>query len=496
MGITRALRHPDRIYVGNEWIRPASGEFEAVVDPSTEAVIAEAPVGSARDADQAIGAAREAFDSGPWPQLPAKARAVKLQQLHTALQARSKEIIALIMAEAGATATIAQMAQFEPPMDLLQITIDACTRPAAESLPIVLGGNPAGGTFLGAGVTIREPVGVVAAITPYNAPFFMNIAKIAPALAAGNTIVVKPSPFTPFEALLIADIADSVGFPRGVLNVVTGGAETGHLLTTDARVDMVTFTGSDTVGSQIMAQAAPGLKRILLELGGKSPLIVRADADIQEAAAAALAGFTFHCGQGCGLTTRIIVHNSIKAEFEQALAAAAGRIKLGEPNEPTAIMGPLIRESQRARVERYVDIGVRDGGRLLFGGRRPPALKKGYYYEPTVFSGLAGDSTLAQEEIFGPVAVVLGYDNDDEAVRIANGVKYGLAAMIYTKDLGKAYELATRIRAGYILLNGGPGPINFHAPFGGFKRSGIGREFGVHGLNSYTELKSVGFHAG
>jgi len=369
-------------------------------------------------------------------------------------------------------------------------------RPAQTSLPIDLTPAADGTTVLGANVLSREPVGVVSAITPYNFPFFLNVGKIIPAMAVGCSVVLKPSPFTPFEALILGQIAEEVGLPRGVLNIVTGGADVGAALTTDKRVDLVSFTGSDTVGAAIQAQAAPTLKRVLLELGGKSALIVRADANIQEAAMAGVMGFTAHCGQGCALTTRHLVHNSVKAQYIEAVKAMVGGMKIGNPADPSVSVGPLIREQARARSENYVEIARSEGARLVLGGKRPEGFDKGFFFEPTLFDDVHNSHRIAQEEVFGPIGVVIGFDTDEEALEIANDSEFGLGGGIYSRDVGKAYEMALKMRVGGVAINGGCGTMSSNAPFGGIKRSGYGREYGVEGLNEFTYMKAIGFHGG
>ncbi len=494
--MTQPFLKTDGLYIGNEWVAPASGDKEEVINPATEEVIGLAPLGGPAEVEAALASAREAFDSGPWPTMSAKERAAKLQELHGALLARAAEIQNLIIAEAGATQILAQTLQFGIPMQHMQYFINACQREPAMPLPVEVTPSPAGTKVLGAGVKVREPVGVVSAITPYNFPFFLNISKIAPALAMGNAVVLKPSPYTPFEALIIAEVAAEIGLPKGVLNVVTGGKEVGEALTTDDRIDLITFTGSDSVGSAIMGQAAPGLKRVLLELGGKSALIVREDADLHQAAMAGLMGFTIHCGQGCALTTRHLVHNSVREQYVQTLAGMAAHVKVGNPSDAETGMGPLIRAVQRDRVEHYVELGRDSGATLVAGGKRPEGLTKGFFYEPTLFDNVDNKSQIAQDEIFGPVGVVIGYDTDDEAVALANDSKYGLSAGVFSADVGLAYEMALRLKTGGVSINGGSGKMSSHAPFGGIKRSGIGREYGEEGLDEYTNLKAISFHGG
>lgn len=494
--MTFQLKNPGSLYVGAEWVKVPASSLDPVLNPATEEQLALAPVGDRAAAETAIAAARKAFDHGPWPRLDPRERQAKLQAFHDAIAARADEICALIVAEAGSTQMLTRFLQFGVPMKHAQYYIDLCTRDAAASLPVEL--VPTGGplTMLGAGVTVREPVGVVAAITPYNFPFFLNLGKIIPAMAVGCTVVLKPSPYTPLQALVLGEIADAVSLPPGVLNIVTGGPDVGEALTTDPRVDLVSFTGSDRVGAAIQAQAAPTLKRVLLELGGKSALIVREDAHLDQAVMAGVMGFTIHAGQGCALLTRHLVHNSIRAQYVERLAGAARAIKVGDPADPAVGMGPLIRDVQRKRTEDYVDIGLAEGGTLVAGGGRPAGLDKGFFFEPTLFDNVRNDWRIAREEVFGPIGIVIGYDTDEEAIALANDSDFGLSGGIFSQNVGRAYEMALALRTGGVAINGGSGTMSSHMPFGGIKRSGYGREYGLEGLNEYTYIKSIGFRGG
>lgn len=493
--MTFMLNNPGSLYIGAEWVPVPRGAAEPVINPATEQVIAMAPVGDDATAREAITSAREAFDRGPWPRLAPRERQAKMQAFVDAIVARTDEICALIVAEAGSTQMLTRFLQFGVPVKHAQYYVDLCTRDAVTPLPAEL--VPTGGpTVLGAGTMVREPVGVVAAITPYNFPFFLNLGKIVPAMAVGCTVVLKPSPYTPLQALILGEIADQAGLPRGVLNIVTGGTDVGVALTTDPRIDLVSFTGSDAVGAMIQAQAAPTLKRVLLELGGKSALIVRGDADLDIAAAAGVAGFTIHAGQGCALLTRHLVHNSVRAAYVERLAAIARSIKVGDPADPSVGMGPLIREAQRKRTEDYVEIARSEGARLVVGGRRPAGLDRGFFYEPTLFDDVHNQWRIAQEEVFGPVGIVIGYDSDEEAIALANDSDFGLSGGIISRDVGRAYEMALALRTGGVSINGGSGTMSSHMPFGGIKRSGYGREYGLEGLNEYTYIKSIGFRGG
>lgn len=487
-----------RLFIGSEWVLPQSGEREAVLNPATEEVIGEAPVGGLPEVEAAISAAREAFDRGPWPSLSQPERTGYVRRMHAALLKRADAIIALQTLEAGATRVLAENMMFASPMRLVEAAIERSLTLATRHLPITTAPNPfdpLGAQLLGSGVVVREAIGVVSAITPFNAPFLTNLSKLFPALLAGNTVILKPSPYTPFSALLFGEIALEAGLPPGVLNIITGNAEVAKAMTSDARVDMVTFTGSETVGAAIMAQAAPTIKRTLLELGGKSALIVREDADVQKAAMEGIFQVSTHCGQGCALATRHIVHNSIRPVYVETMRAIAQQLTLGNPASAGTVVGPLIREASRARVERFVQQGQDEGARLVAGGRRPAHLDKGFFFDVTIFDDVTNDMSIAQEEIFGPVASVIGFDTDEQAVQLANDSRYGLYGGIHSRDAAKAYDMALRLRTGGVVLNGGLYSL-MDAPFGGYKRSGIGREFGDHWLNEYTQEKSVLFRLG
>jgi acyl-CoA reductase-like NAD-dependent aldehyde dehydrogenase len=495
--MTVPYTHISRLYIDGAWAAPEAGK-EAVINPATEDVIGESPLASLAQVSAAVAAARHAFDHGPWPTLSMEERADVMQRMADALQNRQDEIAKLIVAEVGCAQHITHGMQVANPINHLASAIAAARRTVTEQLPIDITPNmfvPGGPQAIGGTTVVREPIGVVSAITGYNFPFLLNLAKITPALLAGCTMVLKPSQFTPYSALLFGEIADEIGLPRGVLNIVTGGIAEGQLLCTDERVDMVTFTGSEGVGAAIMAQAAPTLKKVHLELGGKSAMIVRHDADVQRAAAMAVGFLSVNAGQGCAIPTRLLVHNSIRAAFAEAVKAVAATLKVGDASDPSVSMGPLIRESQRMKVERYIALGKEAGATLLCGGGRPAGLENGYFVEMTLFDNVTNDMAIAQDEIFGPVGCIIGFDSDDEAIFIANASRYGLNGAIETADAATGYAMAMRIRAGSISLNGGTGTMSF-APIGGYKRSGVGREYGPHWLREYQHEKSVFYPIG
>jgi aldehyde dehydrogenase (NAD+) len=487
------IKQRKALYVGGEWAETA--ETQPVVNPANEDVFAEAPVAGLAHLEAALTAARQAFDSGPWPRLPMKARQAKLAEFLDAIERRASAIVPLIVEESGSLQILAQYMQFQLPLQLSRRMLDIADRPSVTPLPVEVVPNMQGTLSLASAVISREPVGVVVAITPYNVPFLANVCKTVTAMLAGCTVILKPSPYTPFEALVLGEIADEVGLPKGVLNILNGSADLGTKLTTDRRVDMITFTGSDKVGAAIQAQAAPTLKRTVLELGGKSALIVCADAPLEKAAAAGIGGITTHCGQGCVLLTRQLVHNSIRHEYVEILKRMLAGVKVGDPNDPATTMGPLIRADARDRTERYVDIAASEGARLVFGGRRPPALSRGYYFEPTLFDEVQNRSRIAQEEVFGPLAVVIGFDTEEEAIDLANDTEYGLSGAVYSANVGRAYEIALQLRSGGVTVNTGFPQMTRNAPFGGIKRSGYGREQGELGLDEFTYVKTIDFNA-
>ncbi len=479
-------------------MRQATREKDPIINPATEEVIGLAPVGGVQDAEDAIAAARHAFDHGPWPELPMAERAAILRRMHAALLARRAQIASLIFAEVCCALGGTYARQVDAPLAHVATALDHSGREQTGQLPVEATlklANPTGPQVLGGTTVLREPVGVVAGITGYNFPFLLNLSKIVPALLAGNTLVLKPSPFTPFSALLFGEVAQEAGLPEGVLNIITGGPDVGARLTTDPRIDMVTFTGSEAVGATIMAQAAPTIKRVHLELGGKSALIVRADADITRAATMAVAVLSVNAGQGCALLTRLLVHNAVRRQFVETAKAVAAHWKIGDPADPAVMMGPLIRESQRIKVERLIQTGRDQGATLVHGGGRPAGLSKGFFTDITLFDDVDNTMTLAQEEVFGPVGVVIGFDTDDEAIRIANDSRYGLGGAIETADAATGFAMAKRIRTGSVALNGGTGKMSY-APIGGYKRSGIGREYGPDWLKEYTQEKSIFYPVG
>jgi len=462
-----------------------TGDGEVVVvNPATEDVIGRVGNASTLDLERAVNAARVAFDEGPWPRLSPGERSRHLLRLADVLADRIDGLIELNIAEAGATRDLASTGQTQTALKFFRQWAErAATFPFVEPLP------PFQGERLAQGVILKEPVGVVAAITPFNFPVLLNMYKLGPALAMGNTVVLKPSPYTPLEAFFIAQAVEDADLPKGVVNVIVGGDDVGRALTEHSGVDMVAFTGSDGVGRAIMGQASKTLKRILLELGGKSPNIILPDADLAAAASMAAKGFVRHSGQGCGTPTRVLVHESVHDDVVDAMVGHLRDVRIGDPADATTTMGPLIREVQRARVERYVQSGIDEGATVAFGGGRPD-LRRGYYVEPTLFTDAKNSMAIAQDEIFGPVAAVIPFSTVDEAIGIANDSRYGLCSWVWSQDVSNAYEIGKRLRVGVVNVNGSMG-LSMHGTFGGYKQSGIGREMSDHGLHEYVELKTV-----
>jgi acyl-CoA reductase-like NAD-dependent aldehyde dehydrogenase len=487
------------LYINGNWQASSSNEFEDVVNPATEQVIGQAPVASVADAEAAIAAAREAFDNGPWPTMTFAERIEAIKRFRDCLQSHEADVCALLQAEVGASYMLLKGPQFGGVIEALDYCMELAAQVKPETNDVVVTPNiidPTVAGTLGGAVTFHEPYGVVAGISAYNYPLLINMTKLAPALITGNCLVLKPSPLTPFSALLLGKIAEESGLPAGVLNIVTGGVEVGSALTSDPRVDLISFTGSDTVGATILAQSAKNLKKVHLELGGKSAMIVREDADLAIAAGNAAFNFTLHAGQGCALLTRYLVHNSIRPAFTEAVKAVLGQLKVGDPADPQNLIGPLISKAALAKTEHYVKKGLEEGARLVFGGQRPEGLEKGYFHNPTLFDDVDNASTVAQEEVFGPIGVIIGFDTDEEAIAIANNSNFGLSGGIISEDKATAFAMAQKIRTGDVKINGGTGGLYFRAPFGGYKRSGVGREFGPNWLKEYMLEKSIHYPIG
>ena len=461
------------------------------VNPATEAVIGQVADATPADMERAIDGARRAFDETDWS-TNRELRKRCLQQLHDALDREREDLRPQIVAEVGTPIMLTYAVQQDSCIDDMRWDIDLIDRYEWESdLPVH--------EFMGmrsARRVVREPVGVVGAITPWNFPFMLNLSKIVPALAAGNAVVLKPAPDTPWSATFLGRLAaEQTDLPPGVLNVVPSGdpAAVGELLSSDPRVDMVSFTGSTATGRRIMASGAESLKKVFLELGGKSANVVLDDADFASVVPSG-SMICMHGGQGCAITTRMLLPRSHYDEAVEMLVTAFENVPYGDPTDPGNIMGPLVNARQRDRVLGYIEKGKAEGATLAVGGGRPAQLERGYYVEPTLFVDVDPDSTIAQEEIFGPVLAVIRYEDDDDAVRIANNSTYGLSGAVTSSSLERAMGVARRIRTGTVSVNGGMWFCP-DSPFGGYKQSGTGREHGIAGFEEYLETKTLGLPA-
>ena len=460
----------------------------AVENPATEEIIAETETLTVAQMEEAVLAARRAFDSGVWSGLSREARIEKVLALGEYLEGRSDELGATLTAEAGSTQAMLG-AQVGMPLSHIRQAAELYQR-IPDSEPSM---RPYEEMFLGGRVTASimryEPIGVVTAIGAYNFPIQTVLWKFIPALLTGSTVILRPSPLTPIATLVLGEAADAVGLPPGVLNVVVeGGIEGGELLTTHPAVDCVSFTGSTTVGKAIMAQAAQTVKRVILELGGKSVQLYLPDA-VERAPMGCMGVFSAHAGQACVAPTRMLVPEDRKAEVLEKAAGVAGMLKVGDPTDPSSMIGPLISAAQRERNERYVAAAVDAGAKVVAGGKRPEGLDRGYYYEATVLDVPDNSNPAAQDEIFGPVICVIGYRDVDHAVEIANDSVYGLAGQVYGNDLTAAVGVAERIQAGAVSVNGGTGGA--FASGGGYKQSGLGRERGIEGFRSLQQVKHL-----
>jgi aldehyde dehydrogenase (NAD+) len=479
------LGNTDRFFIDGEWVKPSSAATIRVIDSATEELYFQVPEAQPADMDLAIGAARQAFDRGPWSRMTHVERAGYLRRIADKLEAHAADYGQMWPRESGALYSLAQYLAIGE-AEVLRFYADlADDYPFEEPFqPDAMG--LAGSGF---GLLVREPVGVVGAIVPWNGPLSLIVSKAAPALLAGCTVIVKVSPEAPGAGYLIAEIAQEVGLPAGVLNVVTADRDVSELLVRDARVDKIAFTGSTAAGRRIGAICGERVARCTLELGGKSAAVILDDADIGTAAATLAGAECLLSGQVCASLTRIVVPRSRHDEFTGAMAAAFSAVQVGDPFDPATQMGPLAMERQRDRVEHYIAKGIEEGATLVTGGGRPKHLKRGYYVEPTVFSNVDNKQTIAQEEIFGPVLSVIPADNEQHAVDIANDTIYGLNAAVFTPDTARAREIAGQLRSGTV------GHNNFRlamgVAFGGFKQSGIGREGGREGLLPYLETKTV-----
>ena len=486
--------HEERLLIGGELVPAAGAATFATVNPATEEILGVAADAGVDDAEAAVDAAQRAFDSTDWSRDHAF-RAHCLRQLHEALIAHIEEMRTITVAEAGAPIMLTRGGpQLEAPVEIVRWHADLLdSYDWNEDLGVAESVYGSHRRWIE-----REAAGVVGAITPYNFPTQINLAKLAPALAAGCTVVLKGAPDTPWSALALGRlIAERTDIPAGVVKVLSSsGAGVGEALTTHPGVDMVSFTGSTAVGRRVMAAASATVKKVFLELGGKSAYVVLDDADVGTVGLMAAAMVCTHAGQGCAITTRLVVPAAMHDTVVDAVGATLDGMPYGDPTDESHLMGPLISERQRAKVEGLVDVARSEGAAVVRGGRRPEHLPRGYYYEPTVLVDVGEDDTIAQQEVFGPVLSVIAYDGgDDEAVRIANNSEFGLSGAVASADSERARAVARRIRTGTVSVNGGVyyGP---DAPFGGYKQSGLGREMGVAGFEEFLEIKTLAEPAG
>lgn len=473
------LQSYDELFIGGRWVRPSGDEVIEVVSPVTELPLATVASATTADVDLAVSAARRAFDSGPWPRMRPAERAAHLARVRDEINSRLDLMCTTFTAEIGAPQPVSRgfhegaVKMWEQAIELLDTFEFEEQREWSE----------------GSGRVIFEPVGVVAAIVPWNGPVGAATLKIAPALAAGCTVVVKPAPEGPISMMILAEALDAAGLPEGVISIVPGDRNIGEHLVNNPDVDKVTFTGGTEAGKKIMSTCGERIARVTLELGGKSAAIIADDIELEAVLPSLTLSGIRHSGQVCSSLTRILVPRHRQEELLAVLGPAFDQLSVGDPADPETVLGPLVSERQRDRVESYIEVGIAEGARLVTGGGRPAGCESGWFIEPTLFADVTNDMRIAREEIFGPVVCVIPFDSVDEAVEIANDSPYGLAGAVYARDSALAEQVARRIRTGQISINSAK--TSALQPFGGFKQSGIGREGNVEGLTPYLESKLI-----
>ncbi len=480
-GATLNILHRDRLYIGGQWVSPAQPGSISLVNPATEESLGEVAEAREADMDRAVAAARQAFDAGPWPRLTHLERARYAEAMAAALEKRHGELARAWTLQTGGLASFAPNVTIGGTMQLRYFAGLAASHPFETQQPSSMG---PGRTLI-----VREPVGVVAAIAPWNAPYGIMMQKVAPALIAGCTVIMKPSPETPLEAYIIAECAAEAGLPPGVVNLVPGHREASDHLVRNPGVDKVAFTGSTAAGRRIASVCGERIARVTLELGGKSAALVLDDFPVEQAAAILTGTICTMTGQVCATLSRVIVPQSRYAALAEAIVTAMAGIRVGPPDDPQSQMGPLAMRRQLERVEGYIARGIGQGATLACGARRPPHLPKGFYIEPTLFTNVDNSMVIAQEEIFGPVISLIACRDEPDAIRIANDSIYGLNGAVFTQDPERARRVARQLRTGCVGQNGLR--MDFMAPYGGFKQSGIGREGGPENFHAYTETKTI-----
>ena len=469
----------DQLFIGTRWVAPAGAEFIDVISPSTEQVIGRVPKATPADMDAAVAAARKAFDHGPWPRMAVAERIAIMEQVLDRLRQRKDEFVALLTSEVGVPISACPVIQVDQPLETLAYFIDLGRKFEFEEVR----------TGKRESIVVREPVGVVAAIVPWNAPLRSIMNKLAPALICGCTIVIKPSPENPLHSYLLADCLMEAGIPEGVVSILAGDAVAGEHLVRHPRIDKVAFTGSTVAGRRIMAACAERLTRVSLELGGKSAAIVLDDITPIEVVSRLSPLIFGNNGQACTAQSRVLVSRRLHDGLVEALCVKVGSFQVGDPFDPKTDIGPLVSARQRERVESYFKLAREEGAVAVIGGGRPAHLTRGWYVEPTVLINASNAMRVAREEIFGPVATVIPYDSVDEAIAMANDSDYGLSGSVWTADVERGIDIARRVRTGTFTINGAMQSPD--APFGGFKQSGIGREYGFEGMHEYLEIKSI-----